>query len=246
MERSVADGCLLLGRRQAHVRENRLDPSISFPFLSELYMKFLKRKSQRDDQSSEEAFVVVPPVREPSPKPVAKDLPPPPLYARFARVTSNPSFDSLNATLENPSAARFSVYNGSTASGFGDTPPSVRTISSEAAGIGSQGRAAGSAFLRDENSPASSSIAAATTKPEPIKLKQRGRRVAANPSTPRVVSMVERRPTDNGPSAPTKPARAWTNGSIDTPSSEGVGSAPKPEDRFALKGSSIFTLSALR
>lgn len=213
-------------------------------------MKFLKRKPQRDDESSEEAFVVVPPVREPSPKPVAKDLPPPPLYARFARVTSTPSFDSLNATLETPSAARFSVYNGSTASGFGDAPPSVRTLSSDAAGIGSQGRAAGSAILRVGTPPASPGIVPATTKPEPIKLKQRGRRVAAgsSTSTSRVVSTVESRSIDNGPSLPTKPARAWTNGSADTPSSSAIGSALKPsfEDRFAVKGSFIFTLLILR
>jgi hypothetical protein len=211
-------------------------------------MKFLKRKPQRDDESSEEAFVVVPPVREPSPKPVAKDLPPPPLYARFARVTSIPSFDSLNATLESPSAARFSVYNGSTASGFGDTPPSIRTLSSDAAGIGSQGRAAGSAFLRDANSSISSSIAPATTKPEPIKLKQRGRRVAAGSSTPRVVSTIESRSTENGPSLPTKPTRAWTNGSADTSSSNAVGAVPKLplEDRFVVKGSSILLCSFLR
>jgi hypothetical protein len=79
-----------------------------------------------------------------------------------------------------------------------------------------------------------------TVKPEPIKLKQRGRRVAAGSSTPRVVSMVENRSSDGGPSQPAKPARAWTNGSADTLSSNGVGPVPKPsfEDGFAVRGSS--------
>jgi len=206
-------------------------------------MKFLKRKSQRDDQSAEAEHTRAGSsyTRDPSPNPVAKDLPPPPLYARYARITSTPSFDSLNTTLETASATPFSANNGSTASGFGNTPSALRAVSPDSANAGSQGRAAGSVLLRGGDAPSSSSAAPTTATPEPIKLKQRGRRVVADAPATRVVSMVENRSNENRPSLPSKPVRAWTNGSVDAPTADGANSVLKPsfEDRLVMKGNCI-------
>ncbi|KIM27838.1 hypothetical protein M408DRAFT_159826 [Serendipita vermifera MAFF 305830] len=189
-------------------------------------MKFLRRKSQRDEPDVDyppSVATTVSNTRDPSPNPVAKDLPPPPLYARFARVTATPSFESLNHSLDAPSASRFSAFNGSTASGFdanAAASPSLRSWSTDAPA--SQGRAAGSALLAGANNPAVAS--ASTTKPEPIKLKQRGRRVATDSSTTSVSASVEAKRT----SSPTKPRRAYTNGSTEP-------AKPSYEDRFAEK-----------
>lgn len=212
------------------------NPQSLGPFLFDLLMKFLRRKSQRDEPEAE--YVPASPAptasatRDPSPNPVAKDLPPPPLYARFARVTATPSFESLNNSLDAPSASRFSAFNGSTASGF-DASPSVRSGSTD--GAASQGRAAGSVFLNGNNNASNSVVAAPSmAKPEPIKLKQRGRRVATDPSTTKVVSTFDSQQAKRA-SSPAKPARAYTNGSAEPV-------RPSYEDRFADKGvhSSLF------
>ncbi|KAG8791372.1 hypothetical protein FRC16_000437 [Serendipita sp. 398] len=138
-------------------------------------MKFLKRKSQREDFP--EYVEVQPPVTVEEPS-VAKDLPPTPLYARFARMSSSPSFESLTTGLDSPSASRFSGYNGST--------PSLASHSTDGApNTASQGRAAGASLLNPGYSASNSNLAPAA-KPEPIKLKPRRGRTT-NDDTPRVI-----------------------------------------------------------
>ena len=133
-------------------------------------MKFIKRKSQRDDIPQ---YVEPKPVAHvaPLPGPASKELPPTPLYARYARMASSSSFESLNTGLDSPSVSRFSAVNASTASGFGNGTPSLSSNGGDAAPAGSQGRAAGSTLLSAGN--AASSNPPTVPSKEPIKLKPR-------------------------------------------------------------------------
>ncbi|KAG8806512.1 hypothetical protein FRC17_004952, partial [Serendipita sp. 399] len=176
-------------------------------------MKFIKRKSQRDEFPQ-----YVEPQRsmtaEAAP-PVAKDLPPPPLYARYAKMASSSSFESLNAGLESPSASRFSGYNGST--------PSLVSHNGEGSfNMGSQGRAAGAALLTPTHS-ASNVTSTTALKPEPIKLKPRRVRTT-NDDTPKVLpTPVEQEKTHKMSTTPREATSASVDRSVSNPD---VPSAP--------------------
>ncbi|CAG8671843.1 5890_t:CDS:2, partial [Acaulospora colombiana] len=175
------------------------------------YMKFLRRKSQREDEVPTFDHTPPPPTGGQSTS-VGKDLPPTPLYARYARMASTPSFDSLNGAPENPSSSRFSAINASTASGFGGAAPSMNSQNSEGVGLGSHGRAAGSALLNNGNN-SSTNESASALRAEPIKLKPR--RGRTKDDAPRVVSMVLDTPKSTETPKSSRHSRGLTDGSAE-------------------------------
>jgi hypothetical protein len=202
-------------------------------------MKFLRRKSGRDDDF---IHVEVPSQQPPSikqqpspaglpvaassstrggPVPPPKDLQPPPLYARYARMASTTSFESLNGNslgaTDAPSASRLAAFNGSTTSGFGASLHSATpSADGHATGTASYGRTAGTSLLSTGvagggrvalgNIPAKD-----LAKPEPIKLKPRRRKFGDD--APKATSTTESTRT----SALSRPntATSLVNGSSD-------------------------------
>lgn len=195
-------------------------------------MKFIKRKSQRDDIPQ---YAEPKPVASVAPPPVAKDLPPTPLYARYARMTSSPSFESLNNGLDSPSASRFSAFNASTASGFGNGTPSLSSHGGDAAAAGSHGRAAGSSLL-SAGKATPSDPPAAPAKPEPIKLKPR--RVRTTTDEPnRPVSMYTEKAKVTTSSGVVNGESAETNGLLSAANGSAINNANQSKPQAGVMSS---------